>query len=220
MSLLLLDLDNTLIDRAAAFRRWAVAFAAAQGAPSAEADWLVEEDGDGFKPRERFAAEIREHFGLTGRQEDDVLAELRAGVVENIVLDPGLPDALERARAAGWDRIVVTNGTVPQQERKLRHTGLVHQVDGCVISEGVGVRKPDPRIFRLAAERAGTSLDGAWMIGDSPEADIQGAVNAGISSVWLRRDRPWTITDFKPTLTKDSCVEAIGALIATPPPAR
>jgi putative hydrolase of the HAD superfamily len=216
--LLLLDLDNTLIDRAAAFRRWAVSFAAAHGeSQPAAAAWLIEGDRDGFKPRERFAAEIQERFGLTRRQEDDVLAELRAGLVENITLDPALPDALDRARAAGWDRIVVTNGTVVQQERKLRHTGLVNHVDGWVISEGAGIRKPDPGIFRLAAERAGCPLDGAWMIGDSPELDIQGARNVGISSVWLRRDRTWAITDFKPTLTKDTCAAAIDAVIATAP---
>jgi putative hydrolase of the HAD superfamily len=84
---------------------------------------------------------------------------------------------------------VVTNGTVAQQTRKLRHTGLDREVAGWVISEGTGLRKPDPRIFRLAAAEAGQSLDGAWMIGDSAELDITGARNVGLPSVWLRRGR-------------------------------
>lgn len=214
MPLLLLDLDNTLIDRAGAFRRWAIAFTAAQGAPPTEAEWLTEEDRDGFKPRERFAAEIRERFGLTDRQGGDVLRELRDGLVENIILDPAVPEALDRARARGWHPVVVTNGTVHQQERKLRRTGLVDHVDGWVVSEAVGISKPDPRIFRLAAERAETSLDHAWMIGDTADADIKGAWDAGISSVWLHRNRAWTIADFGPTLTKDSCVQAIDAVLA------
>jgi putative hydrolase of the HAD superfamily len=84
---------------------------------------------------------------------------------------------------------VVTNGTVEQQDRKLRHTGLDRHVAGWVISEGAGVCKPDPAIFRIAAAQAGQSLHGAWMIGDSPEADMGGARNAGLPGVWLHRDR-------------------------------
>jgi FMN phosphatase YigB (HAD superfamily) len=34
------------------------------------------------------------------------------------------------------------------------------------------VRKPNPRIFAIAAERVGHRLSGAWLIGDSPEVDV------------------------------------------------
>jgi putative hydrolase of the HAD superfamily len=85
--LLLLDLDNTLIDRAAAFRCWAESFAAAVAAP-ASADWLIMADWDGLEPRERLAAKVRRRFGLTGRDEADILSELRRGLVENISRQP------------------------------------------------------------------------------------------------------------------------------------
>ncbi len=74
-------------------------------------------DRDGLEPRERLAAAVRQRFGLTGREEADVLTELRRGLVENIELDPAVPAAPERARSAGWAPVVVTNGTVYQQER-------------------------------------------------------------------------------------------------------
>jgi FMN phosphatase YigB (HAD superfamily) len=41
-----------------------------------------------------------------------------------------------------------------------------------VISEGAGVRKPGARAFQLAAEAVGLPLEGGWMIGDHPVADI------------------------------------------------
>ncbi len=119
----------------------------------------------------------------------------------------------------GWRPLVVTNGTVRQQERKLRHTGLAGHVAGWVISEGAGVRKPDPRVFRLAAEQAGLPLAGAWVVGDSAEADIGGARNAGLPSVWLHRDRAWPYTDFAPTLTAGTCPRAIAEVIARSGPA-
>jgi putative hydrolase of the HAD superfamily len=122
--------------------------------------------------------------------------------------------ALRAARAAGWVPFVVTNGTVQQQERKLRHTGLDGEVAGWVISEGAGIRKPDPEIFRLAAARAGQPLDGAWMIGDSAEADIGGARLAGLPAVWLHRGRPWPLTAFQPGHTAGSFPRAVDIVLA------
>jgi putative hydrolase of the HAD superfamily len=122
--------------------------------------------------------------------------------------------ALREARAAGWVPFVVTNGTVPQQERKLRHTGLDREVAGWVISEGAGTRKPDPEIFRLAAVQVGLPLRGAWMIGDSAEADIAGARNAGLPGIWLHRGRPWPLTAFPPGHTAGSFPDAVRIVLA------
>lgn len=213
MPLLLIDLDNTLIDRAAAFRRWAAAFAAARELPPGEADWLADADLDGLAGRDRLAARISDRYDLADGGAV-VADELRRGLVEHIELDPAVPAALDAARAAGWITIVVTNGTVAQQEHKLASTGLAGHVTGWVISEGAGVEKPDPAIFALAARRAGMPLAGAWMIGDSAAADIGGARQAGLRSVWLRRGRTWTERAFTPTLTAESFPEAIAAVLA------
>jgi putative hydrolase of the HAD superfamily len=212
--LLLVDLDNTLIDRAGAFGRWAREFTSAQGGSEADAEWLVAADMDGFESRERLATLISERFGLDDRGEAGLVAELRGGLVRQIVPDGAVARALRDALAAGWVPFVVTNGTVEQQERKLRHTGLDRDVAGWVISEGAGIRKPDPGIFRLAAAQAGQPLDGAWMIGDSAEADIGGARNAGIPGIWLHRGRPWPLAAFQPGHTADSFPDAVRIVLA------
>jgi len=212
--LLLADLDNTLIDRAGAFSRWAREFAAAHAGSQADARWLVAADRDGLESRERLAAMISGRFGLDGRAKAGLLAELRGGLVRQIIPDAAVTGALRDARAAGWTPFIVTNGTVQQQERKLRHTGLDREVAGWVISEGAGLRKPDPEIFRFAAARAGQPLDGAWMIGDSAEADISGARDAGLPSVWLHRGRPWPLTTFQPGHTADSFPSAVTIILA------
>ena len=71
------------------------------------------------------------------------------------------------------------------------------------------MRKPAPLIFRLAADKGARELDGAWMIGDSADADIGGAHRAGLRSIWLHRDRCWPAADFRPTHIVDTCVQAI-----------
>lgn len=79
MPLLLVDLDNTLIDRAGAVSRWAREFVSARGGSAADAQWLVAADRDGLESRERLAAMIGERFGVDGRAEAGLLAELRGG---------------------------------------------------------------------------------------------------------------------------------------------
>lgn len=67
MPLVLADLDNTLIDRAGAFARWAREFVSARAA-ARRTQWLVAADQDGLQTRERLAALIsaREHGGGLG----------------------------------------------------------------------------------------------------------------------------------------------------------
>jgi putative hydrolase of the HAD superfamily len=212
--LLLVDLDNTLIDRAGAYRRWAREFVALHGGSEQDERWLEAADRDGLEPREQLASMTGERFRLGHREQAGLLAELRAGLVRHIIPDQAVTTALRDAHAAGWTPFVVTNGTVAQQERKLRYTGLDAEVDGWVISEGAGVRKPDPEIFRTAAARAGQPLDGAWMVGDSADADIAGARNAGLPGIWLRRDRPWPFTGFSPDHTAGSFPDAVAFLLS------
>jgi putative hydrolase of the HAD superfamily len=157
---------------------------------------------------------LGERFGLDSGAEAGLVAELRGGLVRQIIPDSAVARALRDARAAGWVPFVVTNGTVEQQERKLRHAGLDREVAGWVISEGAGIRKPDPGIFQFAAAQAGQSLNGAWMIGDSAEADISGARNAGLPGVWLHRGRPWPLTAFQPDHTADSFPRAVRIVLA------
>lgn len=62
-------------------------------------------------------------------------------------------------------------------------------IDACftavVESAAVGVRKPDPEIFRLGAKAAGFAPEDVVAIGDSPDKDIIPAATAGCSTVWL-----------------------------------
>ena len=193
--LLLIDLDNTLIDRRAAFKAWTEC----RFGPS-EVPWLVEVDRDGYEKREALAAKIVARYG---GDEDRMVSELRAGMVEQLSPDPGIDAALIDAAAAGFVPFVVTNGIVAQQEAKLRRTGLDRLVAGWTISEGAGVGKPDRRIFEVAAAGAGVPLSAeGWMVGDSSEADIGGGDRAGLRTAWVALGREWpTGLQYRPTVT-------------------
>jgi putative hydrolase of the HAD superfamily len=134
-------------------------------------------------------------------------------VVANTRLDPMVAAALQIAGNAGWVPVVVSNGVTRYQEAKIRATGLDRYLADWVISEEAGVSKPNPRIFAIAAHRARMRLSGAWMIGDSPEADIGGASALGLRSVWLHRGRRWTQPDYGPTYTADGPIAALAAVM-------
>lgn len=212
MPLLLLDLDNTLLDRAGPFRMWGQRFLAEIGAPERDIDWLMSVDADGLTDRWDLADAIRDRYRLR-MSSIDLVEELHDGVIEHTRLDPLVACALRIADDAGWVPVVVSNGTVRQQDTIIRRTGLDRYVADWVISEEAGVSKPNPRIFALAAERARMRLRGAWVIGDSPEADIGGAAAVGLPSVWLHRGRPWMDSRFAPTRTVDGLLPALATVL-------
>lgn len=67
--------------------------------------------------------------------------------------------------------------------------GLTPLVDFIVISAEVGVRKPDPGIFKLALDRAGVRPEEALHVGDLLEEDVQGARRAGLRAVLIDRKK-------------------------------
>jgi putative hydrolase of the HAD superfamily len=212
--LLLFSLDDTLVDRAGAFEAWARHFLAEVGAPDFDLDWLLSIDADGMASNWDTAEALRARYGLDINT-IDLVREIRTGILERLRLDTLTACALAIAEESGWVPVVVTNGETYQQERKLRRTGLDRYLAGWVVSEEAGVRKPNPRIFTIAAERVRMSLTGAWMVGDSPEADIGGASAAGMQSVWLHRGRQWLEDRYAPTAAAAGVIAAIAEVLAT-----
>ncbi|GAA4598357.1 putative hydrolase of the HAD superfamily [Actinoplanes octamycinicus] len=196
--LLLLDLDNTLIDRDAAFRDAARGFLTAHRLPAADLGWLMATDASGYRPRAKVAAALAGRYpGVVSPE--DVWSFLDNGAADRVRLTEDTRLALDEAGAAGWTRVIVTNGRVGQQTKKIHTCGLDRLVDGWVISEAVGHKKPAPEIFHAAAAVAGRQLSAAWMIGDSAPADVGGAHALGLPTVWISAGREWAEPAYRPT---------------------
>ena len=99
---------------------------------------------------------------------------------------------------------IITNGFTSLQQIRLERTGLREHFDLLIISEEVGVAKPDRRIFDYALEQAGhPDRSRVLMVGDTAESDIRGGMNAEWATCWLNaHQRPlpegitpdWTVT--------------------------
>lgn len=83
---------------------------------------------------------------------------------------------------------LVTNGLDCLQRDKLKKSALDGFVNAVLVSSEIGRGKPNPAIFRAAAEIFGVPVSSALMIGDNYDKDIVGAKDAGARAIWLNRD--------------------------------
>lgn len=82
---------------------------------------------------------------------------------------------------------LVTNGVSGLQRRKLEGSGLAHWFDVVAISGEVGVGKPERGIFDWVTKQLGVENGRCAMVGDNPERDVQGGLNAGMATAWVDR---------------------------------
>ena len=80
---------------------------------------------------------------------------------------------------------IITNGFQSVQDGKLNNSGIGKFFQTVTNSETAGVKKPHPMIFEKAMERAGTLPEQSIMIGDCLEADVQGALDVGMSAIFF-----------------------------------
>ena len=80
---------------------------------------------------------------------------------------------------------IITNGFHEVQHIKLQHAGLTSYFNEIITSEQMGVKKPNPKIFNYALQKANTSAEESIMIGDDLEVDVLGAEKVGIQGVFF-----------------------------------
>jgi len=110
-------------------------------------------------------------LGVRDVEPAEALAWYRTRVLDRTRIDPELPPALAWLRTRGLRIGIVSNERTGRVEAFLDRTGLTACFDAVVVSEAVGVQKPDERIFRIALERLGTPAGETAMFGDSEVAD-------------------------------------------------
>lgn len=83
---------------------------------------------------------------------------------------------------------ILSNGFMNVQYNKLYGTNIHRYIQRMVVSDEIGVQKPDIRIFDYALQAVGAVADEVVLIGDNPDADIKGAINAGWHTIYFDRN--------------------------------
>ncbi len=104
---------------------------------------------------------------------------------KNWQLYPDVIPVLERYKDT--PKGIISNGDKDQQRQKLENTGIDHYFDIVVISDDIGISKPDPTLFLHAVKLAQKEPSQCYYIGDQVDTDAKAAMDAGLTGVWLNR---------------------------------
>ena len=102
---------------------------------------------------------------------------------------PGIAEFLAEARKL-FTLVVITNGPEFSQIPKIEAVNLIEHVDHIIIGGQEPEQKPARSIFEKALKLAKCEAHEAVHVGDSLAADIAGAHNSGITSVWIQHQQP------------------------------
>lgn len=102
---------------------------------------------------------------------------------------PGVKEVVI-ALAKKYPLTIVSNGFGEVQHYKFEQSGLQPYLTHTVISDEIGINKPQPGIYEEALRRNGINREEAIMIGDSYTSDIAGAIHAGIDQIWVTWGKP------------------------------
>ncbi|WP_168188592.1 HAD family hydrolase [Thermoflavimicrobium daqui] len=118
-------------------------------------------------------------------------------------------------RLSNYKLGIITNGNVKSQRKKIKSSGLMPYLSATIISEEVGIRKPDPEIFRICLNQLEIDAKQAIMVGDRLDKDVIGATRIGISGIWIDRKNqmiPQIYSEIVIIRTLDEIPEAITLL--------
>lgn len=118
---------------------------------------------------------------VTHRAAPRLAAALYDTMPDQWVAVPGAVELLEAVRVSGRQVGLVSNTGLDLRPR-LAQLGLLAYFDTVILSFEEGSVKPDPRIFRLAADRLRVPASECVLVGDTPQTD-GGAVQAGMTSI-------------------------------------
>ncbi len=193
----LFDLDETLFDRTGSLRLFlADQFKRHEVLEHVGVDEFTDMfltlDGRGTMPKTEVYPSLLEHLG----QVDDALSatmvdEYIDGFPRFAKMLPGGEELLLYLRQKQLHTGIISNGMTTPQMRNIYALKLDLLVDGIVVSEKEGIRKPDPEIFWRAASRLSLKPEDCLFVGDNPIDDVLGAHGAGMSTIWVPNGAKW-----------------------------
>lgn len=146
--------------------------------------WKLYREEKISKPDLRYAR-LKETFdALNYKINDDVIDQLAIDYIDQLPsfnhLFDGAIEILNYLNGK-YPLHIITNGFEEVQTLKMEQSGIRPYFQEIITSESVGVKKPNPKVFMHALERANVRPENSLMIGDNLEADIQGAANVGMN---------------------------------------
>ena len=189
----LFDLDETILDRAGSLRDFAIWQAKGMLRFSINdidrfVDRFIELDQKGMVWKDQVYKSLIDEFEIADWSVEDLLNTYLLMFSTFCKPRTGAAEAVEACYRKGYKIVLVTNGKSPFQERNFRKLDCSKWFDCVIVSEVVGLRKPEKAIFELACRVVDADVESSVFIGDNPVADMEGAKLAGMKTIYIPVD--------------------------------
>ncbi|WP_348799397.1 YjjG family noncanonical pyrimidine nucleotidase [Flavobacterium adhaerens] len=145
--------------------------------------------------RLKFTFDALEYF-VTDTQIENIAQEYIQLLPENNYLFDGAVELLEYLEKK-YKLHIITNGFADVQYKKIKNSNIGGFFKTVTNSEMAGVKKPNPTIFEHALHLANAKRENSVMIGDCLDADVQGALNAGLDAIFFNDKKVKVREDIK-----------------------
>jgi len=211
------DLDNTILDRSKSFRNFTISFVETYfnhlDFTGRIVDRIIDLDQDGYKDKLEL---FRELLNVLPWKTEPELTELmnyyQLHYVRNAVLMDHATEVIQYLRPK-YKIGLITNGKTKIQYGKIDQLGIRNKFDAILVSEEVGIKKPNPQIFEFVLSRLELEPDECVYIGDHPRNDIEGAGKVGMNTIWMKVNQSWNPSlTIKPKYEITQLKELLGLL--------
>ncbi len=188
---ILFDLDNTLIDRQRAFTEMLYRVFRSYYNDETYVEKLVKDmvafDNGGKIERIDAFNKLIDKYNIKEFTAEKLSKDWSNESGSTVYLFDDVIDTLTKLKKK-YRLAIVTNGDYVSQKRKLDNLNLYPFLDYTLISDEIGIRKPDVRIFKYALKQMNLKEDECVYVGDSYTRDIVGSLNAGIKPIYVCRN--------------------------------
>ncbi|TFF63449.1 MAG: TIGR02253 family HAD-type hydrolase [Promethearchaeota archaeon] len=107
--------------------------------------------------------------------------------IESIRLYEDVKPLLEKIKQTDLKIAIITDGIIIKQYEKILHLGIDHLIDLVVISDEIGIKKPNKHLFEYCLRKANVTSEETIYVGDRLDMDIKPALELGIYGVYIHR---------------------------------
>jgi len=219
VDLLIFDLDGTLIDSQRDLAQSVNAARAHMGLPALDHEKVFSYVGNGAPVLIRRALGPRATEEEVEEALEFFLEYYRDHMLDHTTLYAGVPESLDRFRAAGIRMAVLTNKPVRFSQSLVAGLGLGSHFARIYGGNSFEHKKPHPAGVERLLEELGAGRDKTMLVGDSA-VDVRTARNAGIRSCGVTYGfQPETLAEDPPDLLVDS-MEELAEWVLAPKPSR
>ncbi|MBJ9954820.1 MULTISPECIES: HAD family hydrolase [unclassified Acinetobacter] len=184
----LFDLDQTLLDRTSSlekFLEWQINTLTL--VPLSQQQNFIQRfitlDANGTVWKDKVYAQLIQEFQISKITVQALLTSYIEDFNKFCVAFQSVDSVLDRLVKADFSLGLISNGRSPFQERNFQALGVDKLFSSIIVSEAVGLRKPDPKIFQLACRQLELMPEQCIFVGDNEVVDIVGAKSVGMQAI-------------------------------------